>query len=68
MERKDAELPETSAVNLIALLTSDALPGDMRFSFHRDLASMSSKATMGGKVAMEVCKDPEVAKLVLKAM
>ena len=66
--RKDANLPKTSATNLIALLMSDALPGDMRFSLHRDLSSMTSTATPGAKVAAEVCKDPGVAKLVLKAM
>jgi MoxR-like ATPase len=66
--RKDADLPKTSATNLIALLMSDALPGDMRFSLHRDLSSMASTAATGAKVAAEVCKDQGVAKLVLKAM
>jgi MoxR-like ATPase len=66
--RKDADLPKTSATNLIALLMSDALPGDMRFSLHRDLASLSTLAKPGGKVAAMVCKDAGVAKLVLKAM
>ena len=68
LARKDADLPKTAAENLIALLTSDVLPGDLRFSVHRDLASMSSAATPGAKVAAVVCKDPGVAKLVLKAM
>jgi len=66
--RKDADLPKTSTTNLIALLMSDALPGDMRFSLHRDLSSMAATAAPGAKVATEVCKDPGVAKLVLKAM
>jgi hypothetical protein len=40
----------------------------MRFSLHRDLSVMSSSAAPGAKIATEVCKDPAVAKLVLKAM
>lgn len=66
--RKEADLPDSSAKNLIALLMSDALPGDMRFSLHRDLSVMSSSMAPGARIAGEVCKDPGVAKLVLKAM
>lgn len=66
--RKNSDLPKTSATNLIALLMSDALPGDMRFSLHRDLSVMTATTAPGAKIASEVCKDPGVAKLVLKAM
>jgi hypothetical protein len=66
--RKDADLPKTSANNLISLLTSDVLPGDLKFSLHRDLAGLTKNNVPGARVADEVCKDQSVAKIVLKAM
>jgi MoxR-like ATPase len=62
------ELPENAAKNLIALLSSDVLPGDLRFSMHRDLASLCKGNSPGAKVAVTVCKDPAVAKIVLSSM
>lgn len=66
--RKEADLPKNSAANLIALLTSDVLPGDLKFSLHRDLSALTRGNGQGSKVAEAVCKDPGVAKIVLKAM
>lgn len=66
--RKDADLPKTSANNLISLLTSDVLPGDLKFSLHRDLAGLTKNKVPGARVADEVCKDQGVAKIVLNAM
>jgi AAA domain (dynein-related subfamily) len=66
--RKEADLPETSAANLIALLTSDVLPGDLKFSLHRDLSALNKGDTSGSKIAEIVCNDPGVARIVLKAM
>jgi hypothetical protein len=66
--RKEADLPKSSGANLIALLTSDVLPGDLKFSLHRDLSVLTKSSGPGGRIAEEVCKDPGVAKIVLKAM
>lgn len=66
--RKEADLPKTTAANLTALLVSDVLPGDLKFSMHRDLANLTKGDGAGAKVAEAVCKDPGVAKIVLKAM
>jgi hypothetical protein len=68
LKRKDANLPKSSVTNLIALITSDVLPGDLKFSFHRELSSIATESTTGGKVAAAICKDPDVAKLILKTM
>ena len=62
------ELPDNASKNLIALLASDVLPGDLRFSMHRDLASLSKGSGSGAKVAATVCKDSAVAKIVLNSM
>lgn len=64
----DSELPGNAAKNLTALLLSDALPGDIRFSMHRDLSNLAMRGGAGGKVASAVCKDPDVAKIVLKSL
>ena len=66
--RKDAEIPNSASDNLVALLLSDVLPGDLRFSFHRDLSGMVSGSSPGAKTAQAVCKNADVAKLVLKSL
>jgi hypothetical protein len=66
--RKDAEIPKSATDNLVALLLSDVLPGDLRFSFHRDLSGMVSGSSLGAKTAQAVCKNADVAKLVLKSL
>ena len=62
------EMPPNAAKNLISLLVSDALPGDLRFSMHRDLAILAKRNAPGAKVSETVCKDPRVAKIVLNSM
>jgi MoxR-like ATPase len=44
--------------NLVSFLMHEDIPGDLRFSLHKDLANI------GGKVA-EALRDPKLAKLVL---
>ena len=62
------EMPPTAAKNLVALLVSDVLPGDLRFSMHRDLAMLAKGSAPGAKISATVCKDPGVAKIVLNSM
>ena len=66
--RKNAEIPKSAAENLVALLLSDVLPGDLRFSFHRDLSGLLSAPVPGAKTAESVCKNADVAKLVFKSL
>jgi hypothetical protein len=68
LRRKDADLPKSSAENLVALILSDVLPGDLKFSIHRDLAGIAGGITGGAKVATAVCNNTDVAKIILKAM
>lgn len=66
--RKNAEIPKTASANLIALLLSDVLPGDLRFSLHRDFSGLVTAPVPGAKTAEAVCKNADVAKLVLQSM
>jgi hypothetical protein len=47
--------------NVIALLTMNEIPGDLRFSMHRDISALPGKRSA-------VVQDPELAKLVLKSV
>jgi MoxR-like ATPase len=66
--RKNAEIPKAASANLVALLLSDALPGDLRFSLHRDLSGLVTAPVPGAKTAEAVCKNVDVAKLILKSI
>lgn len=56
------ERGERHGENLVALLTLDCLPNDLRATLHRDLLRE------GGPVVAEMMRDPRLAELVLAAL
>jgi len=57
---------ENSGKNLIEFILCDAIPGDLRFSLHRDLSVIGNLGLPGSTVANIACKDPKVSKEVIK--
>jgi len=60
------EPTENSGKNLIEFILCDLIPGDLRFSLHRDLSVISNLGLPGSTIANIACKDSKVAIEVLK--
>jgi MoxR-like ATPase len=59
---------ENSGNNLIEYLLCDHIPGDLKFSIHRNLSVISNMNLPGSTIAEIACKDSKVAQEVLKML